>query len=179
MDEYEFDRAAELTELQRKMDTLRPDRYKSGDLTWAQEVIESLADHAEDDPELQRRTNLAYAEQVVKSWDRKATNSVNGLLREIKRTGALPLEWMDFRRLPLSIDKEKFRLGTVSPELLEQWELAERRRAASDFAARNDACDGARMLGDWITLSGSTFDDIDPTVCHAFDDDDDGEAEAS
>lgn len=164
-DETELDIDAEHESLRQKLDDLRPDEYKSGNLDWAQEVVDDLAQLYDENPTAQRRANLDHAEATVKSWDERATRRSNGLLREIKRTGQLPLDWMDYGSLPLSIDKVKHRLGSITANHLESWELAERRRASDDFAARNDACDGARILAEWLTVSGGTFSDLDGDVC--------------
>lgn len=150
MDEFEHEESLANEALRRRMDELRPKEYKGGDISWAQEIVDSLAARHLEDVEAQIRTAIELAESKVKGWDSGATRRVNALLRDINVSGQLPLDWMEFRALPLSIDDTKYRLGSVTPELLERWELAERRRAAGGSGTPcRPRHDGARRLGRW------------------------------
>lgn len=153
-DEYEFDVATELHDLENRLVGVRPDRYKTGDLRWADDIISEARDLIVASPERLDRAAWNEATAWARSIERRHTSQANDLMRTIARTGAMPLDWMDYINHPIVIDQERFKLGSCRPASFKEWELHERRRAAHDAQARYDACDGAQIVHDWMIAGG-------------------------
>lgn len=154
MHEYDYETAVEWTEWEAKLDRARPVQYKAGDISWAEDLMDEAIDLIFGDSAQIRAAVAAAVTAKVRSVEKRATTRANVLLREIARTGEMPLDWMDYCDLPLSIDGERFKLGFCTPESFTAWELHERRQAAADFTARNEACDGAQLISGWMIAKG-------------------------
>ena len=141
--------------IDRLLDKHRPDRYAAGDNSWRDPVYAAVAIQVT----VAQARHIA-AQHIVDQREGQATRQANALLREVGRTKQWPLDWMDVDRRPLSIGGDRVRLDAVEARDLREWELEERRRAASEFVACNQACDGAKWLADEMDGNGwSTFAD--------------------
>lgn len=150
-----FEEAVEWQQWAAKVDRLRPTHYKTEDLEqWADSLIAEGVALTEANLAARSAAMRGYVVAKLKRVEKGAVSRANDLLRSIARDGALPLDWMDFAALPIVIDGERIQLGHCAPNDFERWELTERRRAATDFNARNAACDGARLIHDWLLSAG-------------------------
>lgn len=137
----------------------RPDRYDAGDREWAEDVVKMAA------KELKGRLDRDEliedsARRRVNQREGQATKRANKVLRNIAETGALPIGWgegEDWKEFlaealnsPLSIDRERVRLGAASPGDLEQWELVNAREEDKRKLAQINTRKGGRMLADWM-----------------------------
>lgn len=128
----------------------RPDRYEpEGGDGWLDSITAEVAAEISID---EARWLLAHHEVKVREGEK--TKSANRLLREIGDTKQFPLDWLDSLHLPIAVGKERIALRAASPKDLRDFARDERRRAASDFTARNATCEGAEWLADQIE-SGS------------------------
>ncbi len=76
------------------------------------------------------------------------------MLRKIGQDKQWPLDWMDCGDMPISVGGERICLRAAGPVDWERWAIEERRDAASDFTARNQACDGAEWLAGAMRTDG-------------------------
>jgi hypothetical protein len=142
--------------IQQRLDEERPARYDSADKAWMDPVV---ADVAALIP--QRQAQDIAATSYVHGWETRSTRSVNKMLREIGRTGAQPLGWLDIARRPIAWANHRVRLDECHAGDYRDWAAAERRASANDFAARNDSCEGAERIADLLDAAGAnTIGDI-------------------
>lgn len=127
----------------------RPERYDAGSTDWMDPVVDLLM--AEIDPDEARRA-LALSE--AKSYEASGTRSTNALLRQVATSGAWPLDWMERRNWPLALDGKRVRLGDATADDFDDFANRERRAAALDFTARDDACEGAQKIAAMIREQG-------------------------
>lgn len=148
-------------------DTVNDDEYLTDDEVEGTEWLDAVAEEVEGDvpsEEIRRR----YARSLVGQREGMATQKANGLLRKVKQDGQLPLGWMDFEDYPISvvsrihspgervkIVEERVALRAVTSGDLRAFAVEERRRAARDFAARNEACEGAEWIAEQMDLAGA------------------------
>lgn len=124
----------------------RPDRYEpEGGDEWLDSITAEIA--VEIDPD---EAVWELARREVKTREGEKTKSANRLLREIGETKQLPLDWLDQLHLPIAVGKERVALRAATPADLRLFANEERRRAASDFTARNATCEGAEWLADHL-----------------------------
>lgn len=155
-----------LNELHTLIDTLlreqRPDRYTPGD-DWINGVIDAIPPHmvpAED----ARRIAIS---QEVKRREGQATRKANAVLREIGRSGQLPMHWAEQADDPISIItihvdddgntrriEERVALRAATADDFRTWSQVERDRADDDHKARLIACDGADYIADGMDGAG-------------------------
>lgn len=137
------------------LDQHRPERYDAGDTAWRQPVYGAIA----------TRVTIGEARTIAASYlvdqrEGQATKQANALLRSVGLSKQWPLDWMDVGRRPISVGGERVRLDAARADDFRQFEVEERRRAAADFVARNQACDGAQWLADEMDAHGwTTFTD--------------------
>ena len=171
---------ADLSLLNKEIDALlrkhRPDRYDvrhSDDETepeeerldagWLDALAEEIADRI---PEAVLRQRLALS--MVRQREGVATKATNSLLRKINAEGQLVLGWWDLADDPVSvisritrqdrpvrIHEERVALRAMTATDFLAFEQEERRRAASDFTARNGTGDGALWIAEQMTTSGA------------------------
>jgi hypothetical protein len=135
------------------LDKVRPDRYDSKDHSW-HETVENVvaADLTDED------ARRIAARRLVRQVEGDSTKATNRLLREIHRTGQLPLGWLDAQAWPLAVsDHERVSLRAATLADLTEFAARERRAAANDFAARNESCEGALTLADFMTARGAAI----------------------
>lgn len=143
---------------------VRPERYDAGDKEWMDEVVELVQEAAE---RRDRADVFAdWARRRVYRREAEATKRTNRILRDIDATGQLPLGWgegdswrellFDLLHLPLSIARERVRLGVANAQDLEQWELESAREEDKRRAAQISARSGARLLGQWLKDQGAS-----------------------
>ena len=128
----------------------RPDRYDAADHSWRNDVYRIVASTLDPD-----EAQMIAAKVLVDKRETKATRTANRVFREIARNGTWPADWLDLADVPISIDNERVCLRVVTAEELLRWSGSERREAAADFSARNDACKGAEMLAKQMTAVGA------------------------
>lgn len=133
-----------------RLDEERPDRYDSSDKTWMATVDADVAPLV---PVADAR--LIAARQLVQARETRATKAVNRLLREVGRTGQPPLGWFDLARRPIAWDAHRVRLDECLSGDFRDWAAYERRAAANEFTARNDACEGAERIADELDAAGA------------------------
>jgi len=178
--------------LRKKIDALlaecRPDRYtvrdsiadealiqdddsdsdeESDQTTWLDVIAERVEDLIPE-AELRRR----YARREVGLREGRSTRRANDFLREIARSGQLPLGWLDLKDFPVAIvtrdvrpgerpriREERVALRAMTPLDFKTFANEERRRAAVDFASRNASCEGAEWIAERMTMDrASRFD---------------------
>lgn len=127
----------------------RPDRYTAGDITWASDVVDAVADNIPT-AEARRRT----AEQIIRSIERNATRSTNQFMREVLNTGVLPLDWDLLGASPMSIADDRVCLRALTASDLRVFANAEEDAATKDHRARMDSVSGARALADLLDSHG-------------------------
>lgn len=171
-----------LEEMRRQVRVLlperRPDRYTvdgpadEDDETptgWLDLIAEEVKHLAPDD-----EIRKVLARNVVGQEEGHATRRANDLLRKIGRTGQPPLDWFDTKDWPIAVVsfhtdsltqerkkiEERVALRASTAQDLRSFATEERRRAAGDFSARNDACTGAEFAADQMdTVGAITFSD--------------------
>ena len=142
--------------IDRRLNDLRPDRYDPTVHDWQEPIVNEIA--ALIPPGAAQQI---AADAKVRAREAQATRAVSSLLREIGRTGAAPLGWMDLERRPLALEKERIALGEATPADFREWARIERRRAATDFTTRNESCEGAETIADLIdNVGGRTIHDL-------------------
>lgn len=150
-----YEEEVEWQEWSAKVDRARPAIYKTEELTdWADSLITEGIELAESSRRSHDDAMRAYVLGKLRRVEKAAVSRANDLLRTIARDGSMPIDWMDFATLPIVIDGERIQLGHCAATDFRRWELHERRRAATDFNARNAACDGARLVFDWMQSAG-------------------------
>lgn len=131
----------------------RPDSYEvDGGDEWLDDIAEEIAD---DIPEAEARSRLARTE--VRRREKTKLQQTNKLLREIHKTGQLPLDWLDVLNNPLGVGKIRVALRAAAPRHFREFANEERRRAASDFVTRNESCEAAAWLADQMDAQGYNF----------------------
>jgi len=171
-----------LQEMRRQVRVLlaecRPDRYTVDGPTdeddetttrWLDDVAEKVKGLVPDD-----EVRKVLARNVVNYEEGRATRRANDLLRKIGRTGQVPLDWFDTKDWPIAVVsfhtdpltqerkkiEERVALRASTAQDLRSFATEERRRAAGDFSARNDACVGAELAaGEMDTAGAITFSD--------------------
>lgn len=130
----------------------RPDRYEpaAGSADWMVAVGDQVAYLI-----LPREAQRQLALDLVKKREIVKLRQSNRLLRDIYRTGQLPLGWFDLLPSPIAVGLERVTLRVITTPDLEKFATEERRRAAREFAARNDAVEGAELLCKWMTAAGA------------------------
>lgn len=136
---------------------VRPERYSAEGKDWMESVVDMAAGQLNDRKVEELKRDLAR--RRVYRREAEATKKTNKVLREIYEEGRLPFGWGDpeweealhyLLHLPLSIARQRVRLGVASAQDLEQWELEsgreEDKRKAAQIAARR----GARLLQEWL-----------------------------
>lgn len=134
------------------LDAGRPDRYQPGDEGWLDPIIDAIA---ADIPDAEARRRVAR--DIVVRREAEATKRTNRVLREVVATGQLPLDWMDIQRWPLGVGEFRVALGACMADDFRDFANIERRRAANEFATRNESCEGAIFLADLIDDKGVVF----------------------
>jgi hypothetical protein len=142
----------------------RPERYDSTDKEWMSAVIvkarDALKARREDDDVI-----AESARRLVHQREGQATKRANRVLRNISRTGQLPLDWgqgdnwrmllFETLSLPLAIDKKRVRFGAASASDLDQWELENAREEDKRKLAQIESRRGAKLLADWVRSQGA------------------------
>jgi hypothetical protein len=156
----------------------RPDRYtvdgpadEDGEAAagWLDAIAEEVKDLAPED-----EIRKILARNVVGQEEGQATRRANDLLRKYGRTGQMPLDWFDTKDWPIAVVsfhtdsltqerkkiEERVALRASTAQDFRYFATEERRRAAGDFSARNDACVGAERVADEMDIAGAiTFGD--------------------
>ncbi|RPI11308.1 MAG: hypothetical protein EHM63_01850 [Actinobacteria bacterium] len=140
---------------------LDEDAVETADAAWLDDVAAKIA------PLLPtEQSQRLLARNLVRQMEGAATRSANALLRKIARSGQPVLDWMEYSDYPIAVTWEEIKEGRIEKRQervtlraaeareLDQWELVERRRAAKDFAARNEACDGAQLVAKLMRAGG-------------------------
>ncbi|MFB4280789.1 hypothetical protein ACBJ59_36255 [Nonomuraea sp. MTCD27] len=182
-DEYLGDESPEFKELNDLIDNWladeRPERYDSGDKEWMETVVKRTADSLEEQPDY-TQVFLDAARRRVYQREGTATRRANKFLRDIARTGQMPLGWgegdawkavlRDILSAPLSIERSRVRLAAAAPADLEAWELENAREEDKRRLAQIEARSGARLLGDWLRQQGvQRVDDFRPPMAQGGD----------
>lgn len=137
-----------------RLNLARPDRYEPGDESWLQSIIDDIANEI---PSYDARQRVAR--DIVIRREAEATKRTNRVLRDVIRSGQLPFDWFDIRRWPLGVGDQRVALGACTSDDFREFANIERRRAANDFATRNESCEGAEFLAELIDDKGVTFAD--------------------
>lgn len=133
----------------------RPDRYEHGS---GDEWLDQLAEDriASQLPEHEVRKILAR--DLVRRREGVKTQETNRVLRQIGETGQPPLDgWLETLNLPLAVGKERVAMRAATAEDLAHFATDERRRAASDFAARNATCEAAEWMASRMQAEGVDY----------------------
>lgn len=150
MTDITFDPKAEVDRL---LAARRPDRYE---LEGGDDWLDRIADEIESMiPEAEARA--IAARQMVRFREGQKTKAANRVLREVFQSQQPPLDWLDTLNLPIAVGKERVALRAATSVDFRNFANDERRRAASDFAARNDTCEAAEWLADVMDAEGVTF----------------------
>jgi hypothetical protein len=152
----------------------RPDRYTENgsdddeagpDATWLREIAEEIEPLIVE-ADAVKQVALTLVMQVEKRTTRRA----NTVLRDFSRTGQLGMFWAEDGDFPIAVITRKYEEGqkpktiqervalrAATADDLRAWAVEERRRAAKDFAARNEACTGAEDIAESMTEEGSVY----------------------
>jgi hypothetical protein len=107
------------------------------------------------------KARLFYARTIVHRVEGEATKSTNRFLREVARTGAIPVDWFETLAWPVAINRhDRVALRAITSSDLLQFEVVERRSADSEHASRLEACEGAHLLAEWLGDSHVGIADI-------------------
>lgn len=162
-----------------RLDAIRPDRYTIGGITDDGESETAFLTAVAADiepliPEAEAKKRLAQT--LVNAEESKATRRANDFFKDYARSGQPPMFWMEDGAWPVSItsehpdDKtkritERVALRALSANDALAFAHEERRRAAKDFAARNESCEGAELAAERTKAAGKTLIwDYFPTV---------------
>lgn len=146
-----------MTELVGRVDELlaerRPDRYEtvSGD-EWLDQIAAEVQDLV---PIAQAQ--YRSARMVVGQREGNKTRRTNKLLREIYRSGQLPLDWLQTLNLPLAVGKERVAIRACVPKDFESFAVEERRTAARDFTVRHETCEAAEWIATQMVAAGISY----------------------
>lgn len=133
-----------------RLDALRPDRYQPGEgADWLAPIIEEVASTYTAD-----EARIRIAADVVMQRETVAMKRTNRVLRDMLKSGQFPIDWMDIHRWPLGCGEWRVALGSCRTVDLREFATVERRRAAKDFATRNESCEGAEWLADLVADKG-------------------------
>lgn len=150
----------------------RPERYDSGDKEWMDNVVAKTIESLNNRPDHEEVISDAARRRVYQR-EGQATKRANKVLRNIAETGALPIGWgeggewkaflVDVLSPPLSIGRQRVRLGAASPSELEQWVLENVREEDKRRTAQASSREGARLVADWERAQGvQRFEDLRP-----------------
>lgn len=141
----------------------RPDRYDPKDITWLENVAESIPDEMLPVDEIRK----LYKMNLIKQREGNATRSANRILRNFNANGQLELHWWQEANEPIAIEwvefddegrevkrLERVALRAASPIDLRAWAENEEARAQQDFEARMETVDGARQIAEQIESGG-------------------------
>jgi plasmid replication initiation protein len=135
------------------LDRYRPDRYDPADKSWQTPVCEMVAA----DLDIAEALSIA-ASRLVSTADATATKRTNALLREIAKSGQVPLEWLDAMSWPLAVDdNERVSVRAATADDFRRFANRERRAASLDFTSRNSSCEGALHVAEQMEASGAVF----------------------
>lgn len=146
-----------MTELVGRIDELlaerRPDRYEtvSGD-EWLDQIAAEVAGLV---PAAQAQ--YRSARMVVGQREGNKTRRTNKLLREIYRSGQLPLDWLQTLNLPLAVGKERVAIRACIAKDFENFAIEERRAAARDFSTRHETCEAAEWIAKEMVAAGISY----------------------
>jgi hypothetical protein len=99
------------TEIDRRLDALRPQRSSSGDKDWRAQVYGWARNHIPNESNLVRH----FAEKEVDGREAKATRRGNKMLRRWAK-GQIPLLWSDLGPLPVVVDGTRIRMDALTPD---------------------------------------------------------------
>ena len=116
----------------------RPDRYsKGGDDKWLVTVAALVAPHI-----AEKEAQQIAAEQYVKNREGTKTQKANRYIREIYRTGQLPLDWFELSAFPVAVGSDRVAIRAMTAEDWEQSAQEEQDRADEDYALRMETVQG-------------------------------------
>lgn len=154
-----------------RLDAIRPDRYTIGGITEDGEsetafITAVAADIESLIPEAEAKKRLAQT--LVNAEESKATRRANDFFKEYVRTGQPPMFWVEDGSWPVSITSdhpdnktkritERVTLRALTADDALAFAHEERRRAAKDFASRNESCEGAEMAAEATKAAGKTL----------------------
>jgi hypothetical protein len=99
------------TEIDKRLDALRPQRSSSGDKDWREQVYGWARNHIPNESNLVRH----FAEKEVDGREAKATRRGNKMLRRWAK-GQIPLLWSDLGPLPVVVDRTRIRMDALTPD---------------------------------------------------------------
>ncbi len=163
-----------MTDLAGRIDELlaerRPDRYQtvSGD-DWLDQIaaeVKSMVPAAQ--------AQYRSARMIVGQREGIKTRRTNKLLRDIFKSGELPLDWLQTLTLPLAVGKERVAIRACTPDDFERFAVEERRSAARDFSVRHETCEAAEWIAKQMVAagiqSGQQLDEVLKVSDHSPDD---------
>lgn len=139
----------------------RPERY-APDAEWFDPLVDEVVGELDSRPDRAKVLRTA-ARNLVGRREQEQCKRVHSVLRDIGKTGALPLGWGEtddwksllapILNLPLRFPDTgtKVRLGAVSPSDLWQWIVEDSADDDADKIRRANTRYGARLLYDWMT----------------------------
>ena len=150
----------------------RPERYSADEKDWIDPVIDKAAE------DIHQYKSVAdavreLARRRVYVREAQATRRANRILRDIGKTGQLPLGWgedpdwktflFDIIRAPISVARQRIRLGAATDEDWKEWELESARESDKRAIAESASREGARLLRDLMRTQGvRTTEDLRP-----------------
>lgn len=128
----------------------RPDRYEveSGS-EWLDEIADEIAPYIP-----MSEAQFRSARLIVGNRERVKTQRTNQIIRQIAKSGQLPIGWLETINLPLAVGKERVALRAITPQDLKDFAQVERRSAANEFSTRNETCEAAEWIADQMVAVG-------------------------
>lgn len=129
----------------------RPDRYDhDGGDDWLDQIADEIA------PLIPiSEAQYTSARLLVGNRERVKTQRTNRLLRQIKASGQLPLDWFETLNLPLAVGKERVAFRAVTAADFKEFANVERRSAANEFSIRNETCEAADWIAEQMVAAGA------------------------
>lgn len=116
--------AAYHSEIDKRLDEIRPRRSSSGDKDWREPVYGWARNHIPDESNLIRH----FAEKEVDRREATATKRGNDLLRRWAK-GQMPLLWSDLGPLPTLVDGVRIRMDALTPDDMDDAAREQRSKA--------------------------------------------------
>lgn len=166
--------AAYHTEIDKRLDALRPQRSSSGDKDWREPVYGWARNHIPNESNLVRH----FAEKEVDAREGKATRRGNKMLRRWAK-GQIPLVWSDLGPLPVVLNGTRIRMDALTPDDMDDAAQEIESNGKQVFAEVLLLAESLRKLAQNARRAGYSFvaevGDLDPLSMEVIEDDEDDE----
>jgi hypothetical protein len=131
----------------------RPKRYGPYDKRWMDPVIDEVAKTIP-----AGKAKRVAATLRVQEAERSSATRGGNLFRQLLKEQRMPANWQESQDWPVIVERRKLtvKFGELTAGDLRLHAGNERRAAAQEFRAREDSCEGAELLADWLEDANAT-----------------------